>query len=181
MWNEGYSGLQISKVVPGSTRNSIIGKVHRLGLARMTTGTETMKQSSQMRARRIAMKAARIKKPRHRDTPPPGSAKAAAGFASVDRPVDRPLRPLPDLSHEVEILMLGARQCRSVEHSLYCGRPTCTRGFGSYCEDHAQHYYAGKPRTYHAMSDAERARKSRNMRLLWKSRADQRKKVMKIA
>jgi hypothetical protein len=173
MWQAGHSAKQIAALIPGATRNSIIGKVHRMGMARHLT-PEGQNLCTKIRERRITK---RIKIAR-RDTPPPVRVKAAAEYASADRPVSGP--PLP-LSHEVELLDLAPHQCRSVERGLFCGRPTCERGSGSYCEQHAKQYYAGRPRTYAALSDAERARKSRNMRLLWKSRADQRKKVVKIA
>jgi len=44
LWGEGQSASQIAKVLGGVTRNAVIGKVHRLGLAsRTTTKAETAK------------------------------------------------------------------------------------------------------------------------------------------
>jgi len=36
LWGEGQSASQIAKVLGGVTRNAVIGKVHRLGLASRT-------------------------------------------------------------------------------------------------------------------------------------------------
>ena len=41
LWTEGLSASQIAKQLGGVTRNAVIGKVHRLGLAgRATTTTK---------------------------------------------------------------------------------------------------------------------------------------------
>jgi hypothetical protein len=174
MWQAGHSATQIARVVPGATRNSIIGKVHRMGFVR-GPALQSQIQGSRIRERSLTKK---IKIAR-RDTPPPGRVKAAAEY--VDRPVDKPPLPPLQIPHEVTILELGAHQCRSVEDGLFCGRPTCDRGSGSYCEDHAKRYYAGRHRSSYELSPADRARRAQGMRLLWKSRADQRKKAVKVA
>ncbi len=39
LWTEGLSASQIARVMGGVTRNAVIGKVHRLGLAGRATST----------------------------------------------------------------------------------------------------------------------------------------------
>jgi GcrA cell cycle regulator len=54
LWAEGYSAAQIAKELGGVTRNAVIGKVHRLGLAGRATPSKPVKLQPRRRpARRM--------------------------------------------------------------------------------------------------------------------------------
>jgi GcrA cell cycle regulator len=55
LWTEGLSASQIARVLGGVTRNAVIGKVHRLGLAgrAMPTRTDRPRVPSAPRAMRV--------------------------------------------------------------------------------------------------------------------------------
>jgi GcrA cell cycle regulator len=131
LWGDGLSCSQIAKQLGGVTRNSVIGKVHRLGLAGRATPSKPQ---------RIVFKAPRP--PRHvtaRPAPPPRQA--------------APTTPEPSLrAHYVEegpgtatVLTLGADMCKwpigdpRLESFTYCGRRAEEKG--SYCQLHAQVAY----------------------------------------
>lgn len=54
LWAEGLSASQIAKQLGGVTRNAVIGKVHRLGLAGRATPTRPAKIRSRAPRRRVA-------------------------------------------------------------------------------------------------------------------------------
>ena len=152
LWSDGLSASQIAGRLGGITRNAVIGKVHRLGLAGRAT-------TSRMRAPRL----------RHRIAPTPmrpAPAPAAAVVARVQyrthgnvalKPVYMPveqktvaLSVVPSVIEEIavpaalriDLLDLKENMCRwpigdpQSEHFHFCG---CKKtGSGPYCEHHAR-------------------------------------------
>lgn len=51
MWTEGFSGAQIAKKLGGITRNAVIGKIHRLGLAARAKPSAPAKVGVRVRAK----------------------------------------------------------------------------------------------------------------------------------
>lgn len=86
LWAEGYSAAQIAKELGGVTRNSVIGKIHRLGLARKAP--RAPKQARVRPPRRTQAYA----KPKLQPTPP----------------APEPLSPM----FKVSLLQLNAYTCR---------------------------------------------------------------------
>ncbi len=130
LWAEGLSASQIAKQLGGVTRNAVIGKVHRLGLAGGATPSRPAKRPvRQARPRTLGPTAPRLR--------PPSSV---------------PLVVIPDLEplkfedgRAASVLTLNESMCK-----YPIGDPTdpefafCGRGvFGShpYCQDHARLAY----------------------------------------
>ncbi|WP_374387147.1 GcrA family cell cycle regulator [Brevundimonas sp.] len=115
MWKDGKSATEIAAVFDGATRNSVIGKIHRLGLGRPR------------RAARASLANPRVKKPRAIRAPKP-------------RPVAAP-RPAPkpavviDISHARPWIERSARQCA---YLLDDDRACCAaiKPGSSYCAGH---------------------------------------------
>lgn len=130
LWAEGLSASQIAKQLGGVTRNAVIGKVHRLGLAGRATPSRPAKRP--------------VRTARPRSLGP--SAPRLRSASSV------PLVVIPDLpplkledGKAATVLTLNESMCK-----YPIGDPTdadfafCGRGvFGShpYCQDHARLAY----------------------------------------
>lgn len=153
-WAEGDSASQIAKKLGGVTRNAVIGKTHRLGLAG---------RPHVYAANANKVKGARIKRLATRDTPPTKALKAerlAADLAII--------RALPALGEP-----LGqATGCRFIPgdpqvDSRVCGRATSVGGV--WCADHARLVYVPtRPRTITPES-LELARIKREIRQVGRS------------
>lgn len=127
LWLEGRSASEIAKTLGGVTRNAVIGKIHRLGLAgRMTPSTPR-----RARVRRDQVRPARraaLPKP-----PPPPTAPAVGARPWAVGAVEAVARVF-------DTCALSARICRwPVGDPLqagfgYCGAPVT--GKGPYCEPH---------------------------------------------
>jgi GcrA cell cycle regulator len=129
LWTEGLSASQIAKQLGGVTRNAVIGKVHRLGLAGRATPSRPAKRPVRTARPRVIGPLA----PRMR---PPSSM---------------PLVVIPDLEpikfedgKTATVLSLNESMCK-----FPIGDPTdasfafCGRGSvgGPYCSDHARLAY----------------------------------------
>lgn len=68
LWNEGLSASQVARVIGGVTRNAVIGKVHRMGLAG--------RAGPRPRATYVQPRAGRIFVEPERPAPPPEPADA---------------------------------------------------------------------------------------------------------
>lgn len=116
-WAAGFSGAQIAKLLGGVTRNAVIGKVHRLGLATR------------------AIPAGATKKPKQRPS------RAFRKYKSKAQPAFAPetIAPL-----QIPLIDLRANQCRAVTDTTkweqrFCGHPVA---FGSpYCGGHFTRFY----------------------------------------
>ncbi len=142
LWAEGLSASQIANRFGDITRNAVIGKVHRLGLA----GRATTQRIKATRTRKQSSKPRRARSPRFPRLP--GAREALRKLGS---------EPLPERSFEIEgeleipleerasIETLTPHSCRwpigdpTHEDFHFCGR-TKMPGL-PYCEFHAHKAY----------------------------------------
>lgn len=139
LWTEGLSGSQIARVLGGVTRNAVIGKVVRLGLA-----------SRNGQARVTHQKAKGLGGiPRLRQVAPP-----------ADPVVELPPLVLDDGAH-VTLMTLTSRTCRwpigdpATPEFHFCGHKP--KLGSSYCEAHALRAY--QPAQVRAATDRYLTRK----------------------
>ncbi|MGE3249385.1 MAG: GcrA family cell cycle regulator [Hyphomonadaceae bacterium] len=131
LWAEGHSASQIAKQIGGVTRNAVIGKVHRLGLAGRATPSRPAKRPARPRQQRSPLNLA----PRVR----PASSPYAPPVLTV---VLDPLR-FEDGS-VATVLTLKEGMCKfpigdpTDADFAFCGRVSCV---GPYCTDHARLAY----------------------------------------
>lgn len=169
LYRDGQSAAQIAATL-GTTRNAIIGFLNRnkclgtpsrnrqtLALARPWTKeridelkrlwpqsltVEQIAKRMGLRYRMVESKARRLKlgKRAYIRTKPAGRPPRGIDFS---RP---PRIPDPAPHERVAIHDLKRHHCRSVlDDGNYCGRKTCSRGSGAYCQHHAEVFYL---RTY---------------------------------
>ncbi|HEV2562254.1 MAG TPA: GcrA family cell cycle regulator [Rhizomicrobium sp.] len=121
LWTEGLSASQIARVLGGVTRNAVIGKVHRLGLAGRASPSRVERPRLPM-APKISMRA-------HQPEPP----------VVEEDPV------VMDDGNFVTVLTISNSMCRwpigdPSEHEFhFCGRKP--KGGSPYCEAHARKAY----------------------------------------
>jgi GcrA cell cycle regulator len=145
LWTEGLSASQIAKHLGGVTRNAVIGKVHRLGLAGRAAPSRPIKRISVPIARPrptlsdqavAAAKAARVVDKAREE--------ASIDTAEPAPPIVKPVKPRPRPTRDGEIigvLQLGAHMCKwpigdpgDVDFG-FCG--SHCDGSAVYCEEHA--------------------------------------------
>lgn len=129
LWGDGLSASQIARQIGGVTRNAVIGKVHRLGLAG---------RAAPSRPQRTVFRtpsAPRPLRPReHVPSRPSGDPKPKAVTAPALRYVDE----APGIA---TAMTLGAHMCKwpigdpSLDHFTFCGRRS--EEHGPYCHEHA--------------------------------------------
>jgi GcrA cell cycle regulator len=144
LWAEGLSASQIAKQLGGGvTRNAVIGKVHRLGLAGRATPSRPPKRP------------VRMARPRNVASPTPRARTATTPSVPLV-PAAPPLEPLRREDGSVTtVLNLNERTCKwpigdpAEQGFAFCGRQSCA---GPYCTEHARLAYqpqqAKKKRTY---------------------------------
>ena len=123
LWLEGWSAGEIAAELKcGLTRNAIIGKIHRLGLARpRRPGPARSVRFARAARERVVRITATKAKPMPKEAPP----------------LVEPLN--------VPIIEIGAFQCRAVVDqsewgaAKMCGHPT--HGTGSWCAAHAAMFF----------------------------------------
>ncbi|MDX2236481.1 MAG: GcrA family cell cycle regulator [Hyphomonadaceae bacterium] len=128
LWAEGLSASQIAQQLGGVTRNAVIGKVHRLGLAGRATPSRPAKRPVRaQRPRSISPSAPRLKT-----------------ISSAPLPDVPQLEPLRDEEgRTTNVLTLSDRVCKwpigdPNDHTFaFCGR----NASGTYCADHARLAY----------------------------------------
>ncbi len=133
LWTEGLSASQIAKQLGGVTRNAVIGKVHRLGLAGRATPSRPAKRPVRVaRPRPAAPSAPRLRAP------------TMGGLAPVA--IVPQLAPLvQEDGATVSVLTLTDRMCKfpigdpTDADFAFCGRES--GGTGPYCGDHARLAY----------------------------------------
>lgn len=121
-WAEGLSASQIARELGGgATRNSVIGKVHRLRMTKRVTPTKTFR-------------------PKRRR---PAACDRIAGPKIKDKPLPTPTpAPIPPLN--VPILDVSPFQCRAVVdttewgNAKLCGHVVAE---GSWCAAHAAMFF----------------------------------------
>lgn len=154
LWIEGLSASQIAKQLGGVTRNAVIGKVHRLGLAGRATPSRPAKRPRPASRPRIASSSQNaVARPRMAPAP---------YLALVPH-----LEPLKAEDGSVTtVLTLSDSVCKwpigdPTESSFaFCGRGAA----GTYCADHAQlAFQPQQPRKKRAYGEPDELR--RMMRL----------------
>ena len=130
LWAEGLSASQIAKQLGGVTRNAVIGKVHRLGLAGRATPSRPAKRPVRAaRPRVISPTAPRLRPP-------------SSHLPSVVIPDLEPMR-LED-GKAASVLTLNESMCKypigdpTDVNFAFCGRGSSG---GPYCADHARLAY----------------------------------------
>jgi GcrA cell cycle regulator len=129
LWAEGLSASQIAKQLGGVTRNAVIGKVHRLGLAGRATPS------------RPAKRPVRTARPRVMGPTVP-RLRPASTLPAVIIPDLEPLK-LED-GKAASVLTLNESMCKfpigdpTDENFAFCGRGASA---GPYCNDHARLAY----------------------------------------
>ncbi len=129
LWAEGLSASQIAKQLGGVTRNAVIGKVHRLGLAGRATPSRPAKRPVRAaRPRIIGPTAPRLRLP-----------------SSMPHVVIPDLEPLRfEDGKAASVLTLNESMCRypigdpTDADFAFCGRRVAG---GPYCHDHARLAY----------------------------------------
>lgn len=129
LWAEGLSASQIAKQLGGVTRNAVIGKVHRLGLAGRATPSRPAKRPVRASRPRIVG---------------PSTPRIRPAMAT-------PATPMPDLEpvrlqdgKTVSVLTLTEQMCKfpigdpNDPDFAFCGRGAVS---GAYCADHARVTY----------------------------------------
>lgn len=149
LWAEGLSAAQIAKQLGGVTRNAVIGKVHRLGLAGRATPSRPAKRPPRaQRPRTIASPA-----PRPRPPAPALPVSAAPSLEALRR----------EDGSVATVLTINDRVCKwpigdpSDASFAFCGRPSCS---GPYCQDHARvAYQPQQPRKKKPFGGADELRR----------------------
>ena len=129
LWAEGHSASQIAKQVGGVTRNAVIGKVHRLGLAGRATPSRPTKRPVRQRQHRSPMQAA--PRVRHPIYSPPVLTVVLDPLRMEDGSVATVLTVKDDMCK----FPIGDPPDADF---AFCGRPSCV---GPYCMDHARLAY----------------------------------------
>jgi GcrA cell cycle regulator len=131
LWTEGLSAAQIAKQLGGVTRNAVIGKVHRLGLAGRATPSRPAKRPVRVAAQRPRIASSLATAPR-----------APRPSAPPQLSLVPPLEPLKrDDGSVTTVLTLSDRVCKwpigdpMDQTFAFCGRGACE---GPYCADHAR-------------------------------------------
>lgn len=118
LWTDGLSASECARALGDCTRNAVIGKVHRMGLA----GRAACRQAQP-----------RLAKPRR--APPANLPSAVAA---------RPVGPVLELVGLATLPTLSKHTCRwpigdpEAQDFTFCGR---TKERGAYCADHAARAY----------------------------------------
>ena len=136
LWLDGLSAAEIARRMGGTTRNAVIGKVHRLGLK----GRGTPAEPGRVR------RAARPIEPRAKRQPKPVRAHVPAPPRGIFICEPAPVRM--DAPGSETVLTIRGSQCRwpigdpSSESFTLCGR---NKERGAYCCEHGQLAYRGAP------------------------------------
>ncbi len=119
LWTDGLSASQIARQLGGVTRNAVIGKVHRLGLAGRATPARTERPRMQI-ARRPA-----------RPRPAP----------IMQAPIVEKEPLVDDQGRKTTVLTINDRMCKwpigdpSTQDFHFCGHPP--KASSPYCEAHS--------------------------------------------
>lgn len=138
LWTDGLSASQIAKQLGGVTRNAVIGKVHRLGLAGRAAPSRPVK--------RIPVPTARTRPvlvvPPHVAAKVESAVKALAPAAPA--PIVKPSKPVPTPQKSgdlIGVLQLGSNMCKwpigdpGDPDFGFCGAHCATGAV--YCTEHA--------------------------------------------
>lgn len=142
LWQEGLSASQVAKLLGGVTRNAVLSKVHRLGIAGRATASAPSRPARPPRrdpAPRVARPKAAPDRPR-RVLPTiamaPPAADAFPAYAADPSPLRPPVEEGPG---SATIMTLGRNECSwpigdpQADDFTLCGAPAG----GRYCQRHA--------------------------------------------
>src|SRR5688572_730572 len=145
LWAQGLSASQIAKRLGGVTRNAVIGKVHRLGLAPRAPRSRAMFRDAKILS---------LFRPTRRQlNTPPGSKTNRKNVTSPRIRLVKPVVELPETPEALRVDLLDLREdmCRwpigdpKKEGFHFCGRQ-CGEDF-SYCGFHEAIAHHPKRRT----------------------------------
>jgi len=128
LWRSGLSAAQIARTLGGVTRNAVIGKLHRLGLA----GRATPQSPRPIRTARASSRPPRVR--RHPQTSLPARLHEARA----------PELEATEIAGAFDLATLASHACRwpigdpRATGFGFCGR---TVNAGSYCEAHRRRAY----------------------------------------
>lgn len=136
LWDGGLSAGKIASRLGAVSKNSVIGKAHRLGLRRRKASTKPTRKQSRLGALMTISKARQVR---------PSIAKAGGIKPRVNKNIHREGSALPaaDPTDVARVTLdeLEPHHCRwpvgTPAHG-FCG---CQRAHGPYCEDHARRAY----------------------------------------
>jgi GcrA cell cycle regulator len=151
LWTEGLSASQIAKQLGGVTRNAVIGKVHRLGLAGRATPSRPAKRPRPAARPRVVTGGGALNRPRPVHAP---------YLALVPQ-----LEPLKAEDGSVTtVLTLSDSVCKwpigdpTDATFAFCGRSSGPHG--PYCADHAQlAFQPAQPRRKRAYGEPDELRR----------------------
>ena len=142
LWSEGRSASEIARDLGGGvTRNAVIAKIHRLGLAGSVQRTEATQRLIGRTRKGAAPRATAPKAAPKRAPPVKAVAPAPQGWnGNAGRPVPPSFIPQPETKRApllVPFLDLGRHQCRwpvtEASPHRFCGHRATE---GAYCEEH---------------------------------------------
>lgn len=143
LWAEGYSASQIAKSLGDTTRNAVIGKVHRLGIAERAVSPQAQTRKAN-KAKTMA--------PRKPAKPVKAKARKAPAIRRPDNPIIRPetSEAVPTrmelwAERPISLLELNLHTCRwpigdpATDDFHFCGGKVETSDV--YCEVHRKIAY----------------------------------------
>ena len=157
LWAEGFSASQIAKQLGQTTRNAVIGKLHRMGLSYRITPARLLRRTR--RTRPVDIAARRYGPPKITDRRPLADDVRIADLAPLD----------PKLG----VLKLNQFTCRypsgdpKADDFAFCGR-TCE---GPYCATHAALSYTPSSRKARLMKTVQSWLEDRTRRSAWQAAA----------
>jgi len=157
LWGEGQSASQIAKVLGGVTRNAVIGKVHRLGLASRTAAKPEPAKAAKTAKTETAAAKPKLKTVEKaeaapaKEKPKPVTAHKPPVVTSTFPHPPAPSEPLVDLADvdaaakKLSLLELNERTCKwpigdpSAGEFYFCGHPAAPGK--PYCSSHVAAAY----------------------------------------
>ncbi|MFZ5669099.1 MAG: GcrA family cell cycle regulator [Pseudomonadota bacterium] len=150
LWKDGFSAAQIATRIGGTTRNAVLGIIHRAGVADRPTTSKPSRPAAPRPVR--APVAPPVKRATHAGQPPkPTREVAAFDFRNEGAEPSQPNKPpsLPPERNEAPgsatVLSLGAHMCKwpigdpAREGFTFCGRRQDPGRV--YCREHCQVAY----------------------------------------
>lgn len=144
LWAEGNSATKVAHALGNTTRNAVIGKVHRLGISDRRKLQETL--------------AATLSKKDKSNKGKPEEGKKSAALTKSDRKALTAMFPLPvQEGKAATVLTLKSSMCKwpigdpGDSKFAFCGRKAT---HGPYCEYHAKLAFQAKKRDRGSDTDA---------------------------
>ena len=147
LWLDGFSASQIAKQLgEGLTRNSVIGKLHRMGLMRAEPTDPSALAAERRQANAESCRKARARRAAEVQPAPAKPVKKPPAVFGAASPVPKPPTPLKQDGvpgpHSTTLLLIGRCRCMypvgtaTGADQLFCGEPA--QPGRSYCAGHAR-------------------------------------------